>query len=63
MEYDASEGPYAGSYCWSIYRVEGNELILCSLMGSAAVPARPGEISEKSGFVRVLKRVEKPPAK
>jgi uncharacterized protein (TIGR03067 family) len=63
MEYDASDGPYAGSYCWSIYRVEGSDLILCSQMGNAAVPARPGAFSDRAGFVRVLKRVEKPRTK
>lgn len=61
MEYDAKQGPYAGSYCWSIYRVEEDNLVLCSQMGNPAVPAlRPGAFSEKAGFVRVLKRVEKP---
>jgi uncharacterized protein (TIGR03067 family) len=62
IEYDATEGLYAGQF-WGIYTIDGSDLVLCSLQGNAASAIRPSAFSDQVGFMRVLKRVEKPQPK
>ena len=62
MDYDATEGPYAGQFL-GIYKFEGSDLVLCSLQVNCATANRPSTFSEQAGFMRVLKRVETNKAK
>ena len=60
LELSASEGQCAGC-CWrSIYRVGENDLVLCYNGGNPADSNRPSAFSDQAGFLRKLKRAEKP---